>query len=48
MQNLYAIISSNSVVRTYLEAEMRFGRLMADIQKILGQALDSDFEGGEE
>ncbi|MCX7883907.1 MAG: YlbF family regulator [Caloramator sp.] len=44
INNLFNIINLNSEVRNYLEAEMRFSRLWEDILKILGDAVDIDFE----
>lgn len=47
MQKLYEIISMNPYARDYLNAEMRFSRLMADIQEILTKALEELNAGGE-
>lgn len=44
LNNLFNIISLNSEVRNYLESEMKFSRLWEDILKILGDAVDIDFE----
>lgn len=44
VNNLFNIISLNSEIREFLEAEMRFSRLWQDIIKILGDAVDIDFE----
>lgn len=46
LQKLYEIISINSLAREYLSAEMRFSRLMADIQQILSGALEDLNAGG--
>lgn len=44
INNLFSIISLNTDVRAYLEAEVKFSRLWEDILKILGDAVDIDFE----
>lgn len=41
--NLYSIIQHNTEIREYLEAERRFSILWQDIIKILGDAVDIDF-----
>ncbi|SHE67191.1 YlbF family regulator [Caloramator proteoclasticus] len=43
INNLYGIIQHNSVIREYLEAERRFSIMWQDIIKILGEAVDIDF-----
>ncbi len=46
LRNLYNIISHNSLLKHYLEAEERFAVLFSDIQKIIlrGIELDIDFD----
>lgn len=44
LENLYNIVSFNSVLQKYLLAEQRFAVLMMDIQKILAKAVDLDME----
>jgi cell fate (sporulation/competence/biofilm development) regulator YlbF (YheA/YmcA/DUF963 family) len=39
-KQLHDIVSLNSVIRTFLETEHRFGMMMADIQKILVEGLE--------
>jgi cell fate (sporulation/competence/biofilm development) regulator YlbF (YheA/YmcA/DUF963 family) len=39
LQNLYAVISYNSLIREFLEAEARFVTMMADVQKIISKAV---------
>ncbi|MCX7695054.1 MAG: YlbF family regulator [Caloramator sp.] len=43
INNLYGIVQHNSVIREYLEAERRFSIMWQDIIKILGEAVDIDF-----
>lgn len=42
LENLYNIISYNSVVSRYLEAEQRFTVIIADVQKIIAKAVNLD------
>lgn len=46
LENLYNIVSFNSLLKQYMEAENRFAVLMTDIQKIIAKAvgLDLDFD----
>lgn len=46
MTKLMNLISLNSEVREFLEAEMKFSRLWEDILKILGDAAGIDFSLG--
>lgn len=43
LENLYSIVSYNSLLRQYLEAEARFAVLMSDIQSIIARAVGLDF-----
>ncbi|CDF58246.1 YlbF family regulator [Thermobrachium celere] len=43
INNLYSIIQFNNDIRQYLEAERRFSILWQDIIKILGDAIEIDF-----
>jgi cell fate (sporulation/competence/biofilm development) regulator YlbF (YheA/YmcA/DUF963 family) len=40
LEKVYQILSLNPLINEFLTAEYRFARVMADIQKILGEALD--------
>ncbi|KNZ68271.1 hypothetical protein Tfer_3197 [Thermincola ferriacetica] len=40
LHKMQEIITANQKIKSYLEAEFKFGRLMADIQKIIGEGLD--------
>jgi len=42
LENLYDIISYNSLVSRYLEAEQRFAVIMADVQNIIAKAVNLD------
>jgi cell fate (sporulation/competence/biofilm development) regulator YlbF (YheA/YmcA/DUF963 family) len=42
LENLYNIVSYNSLLRQYLEAEARFAVLMSDIQGIIARAVGLD------
>ncbi len=42
LQKLYEIIQGDPDVREYLMAEQRLGRLLQDIYKIIGEAVDID------
>ena len=42
-EKLYEVLSMNSKVNEYLNAEYRLSRLMSDIQKILGDAVSEWF-----
>jgi len=44
LRNLYNIISHNSLLTRYLEAEQRFAVLFSDIQNIIMKGIDIDFE----
>lgn len=39
LERLYSLLSLNSAARQYLEAEFRISRLINDIQKIIGDAI---------
>ena len=39
MQNLYSIIIQNESIRKMLECEMRVNVLLADMQKVMGEAI---------
>ncbi|HHV18388.1 MAG TPA: hypothetical protein GXZ27_05960 [Thermoanaerobacterales bacterium] len=43
-ENLYSIVSHNSVLKRYLEAEERFALLFADIQNIIMRGIELDIE----
>ncbi|MDD2498003.1 MAG: YlbF family regulator [Desulfitobacteriaceae bacterium] len=40
LEKVYQILSLNPLINEFLTAEYRFARIIADIQKILGEALD--------
>lgn len=40
LQKIQGIIQANAKLKTYLEAEYKFARLMSDVQKIIGDALN--------
>ncbi|HHY04706.1 MAG TPA: hypothetical protein GX534_05935 [Thermoanaerobacterales bacterium] len=40
LENLYNIISCNTLLKSYLEAEMRFATIFEDVQKIIGDAIE--------
>jgi cell fate (sporulation/competence/biofilm development) regulator YlbF (YheA/YmcA/DUF963 family) len=42
LQNLYNIVSCNSLLQNYLEAEERFAVLFSDIQKIILNRIELD------
>ncbi|HHY42932.1 MAG TPA: hypothetical protein GX514_08865 [Thermoanaerobacterales bacterium] len=44
LQNLYNIISHNSLLKRYLEAEERFAVLFSDIQNIIMKGIDLDID----
>ena len=44
LRNLYNIISYNSLLKRYLEAEERFAVLFSDIQKIIMKGIELDIE----
>lgn len=44
LQDLFNIVSYNSMVNRYLEAEERFAVIMADIQQIIAKAVNIDDE----
>lgn len=50
LKNMYEAVSLNITVREYLVAESRFGKIMEDISKILGEAVGlgelNDMAGG--
>lgn len=39
LERLYSLLSLNPVARQYLEAEFRISRLVNDVQKIIGDAI---------
>lgn len=39
LKNMYEAINNNLTVKNYLSAEYRFGKMMADISKIIGEAV---------
>ncbi len=39
LKKMYEAINMNSVIKEYLSAEYRFGKMMADVSKILGDAV---------
>jgi len=39
LERLYSLLSLNPVAREYLEAEFRISRLVNDVQKIIGDAI---------
>lgn len=43
LEKLSELIMQNSTVRNMLEQEFRFGQLFADIQKIIADAVEFDF-----
>ncbi|MBC7345707.1 MAG: YlbF family regulator [Clostridia bacterium] len=43
-ESLYQLVSANPTIRDFMEAEMRFARLMSDIQKIISEAVPEWFE----
>lgn len=46
IQKLYEVLSQDPDVREYLVAEQRLGRLLSDIYKIIGEAVDADVPFG--
>jgi cell fate (sporulation/competence/biofilm development) regulator YlbF (YheA/YmcA/DUF963 family) len=44
LQEKAQIVAANPVVREFLEAEARFGNLMMEVQRILGQAVGIDVD----
>ncbi len=48
MEQLNELVGANQTIQQYLMAEYRFGRIMADIQKILSEALSDWFEAAAE
>jgi len=42
LQSLYGILTANPEVGKYFEAEYKFERIISDIYKILGEAIDID------
>jgi len=44
LENLYNIISYNSLVSKYLEAEQRLAVILADVQRIIAKAVNIDQE----
>ena len=42
LENLYNIVSYNSLLKSYLETEHRFAQMVMDIQNILAKALDPE------
>lgn len=44
LENLYNIISHNSLLQQYLQTEERFAVLMTDIQKIIMKGIDLDID----
>lgn len=47
LERMYQMLSLNNNINEYLTAEYRLSRLMADIQKILGDAVKEWFDLGE-
>ncbi|KKM12297.1 hypothetical protein SY88_03825 [Clostridiales bacterium PH28_bin88] len=46
LEKLYQVLSLNPIINEFLNAEYRFARLMADIQKILADAVPAWFDFG--
>ena len=44
LRSLEGILTANSVVKSYLEAQMRFSTVFSDVQKILSDAIDIPVE----
>jgi len=40
LEEIYQVLSMNPIVNEFLTAEYRLARLMSDVQRILGEALD--------
>ncbi|PKM83864.1 MAG: hypothetical protein CVU88_00785 [Firmicutes bacterium HGW-Firmicutes-13] len=40
LKNMYEVVNMNLVIKHYLAAEYRFGKMMGDISKILGDAVN--------
>lgn len=40
LENIYQMLSMNPIINEFLTAEYRLARLMTDVQKIIGEALD--------
>ncbi|MGI6685982.1 MAG: YlbF family regulator [Bacillota bacterium] len=40
LENIYQLLSMNPIINEFLTAEYRLARLMTDVQKIIGEALD--------
>lgn len=46
LEKLYQVLSLNPIINEFLNTEYRFARLMADIQKILADAVPAWFDFG--
>ena len=44
LQKLYEILSYNTEINNFLQAEMTFSRMLADVYKIIGEAVDIDLD----
>lgn len=44
LQELHQILMKDSIISEYMQAEFRLTQMMADIYKILGEAVDLDFD----
>ncbi|MGE5473744.1 MAG: YlbF family regulator [Ignavibacteriales bacterium] len=44
LQSLYAILTANPEIGKYFEIEYKFEKLISDVYKILGEAIDIDSE----
>lgn len=44
LQKLYEILMANSEIKNFLESEMNFSKLMADVYKIISDTLDLEIQ----
>ena len=44
LEQMYQVLSLNPAINEFLQMEMRFSRMMMDIQKIIGQAVGFNFD----
>ena len=44
LEQMYQILTHNPVINEFLQVEMRFSRMMMDVQKIIGQAVGFNFD----
>lgn len=44
LEQMFQVLSLNPAINDFLQVEMRFSRMMMDVQKIIGQAVGFDFD----